>query len=483
MGEQALNMYFSTLLLYEQRSEGLQDLLSRRGQLQRHNLDPRPRVTLGMCNGDVVLGPENSKEFFDQVRSSALSGRPLRVFSTAPGDQVAQFAGNTFIKDALFYDLRPLSPSRDAERPNPFQYRLFEIAPRDAGGVPNIDRTAVVEGGHGPKLYVDPLDLSFDSDAIDQLFGNAAAAARAVQGWFLPPVRTRASGYFRPECAGVRRALQGRIRGDVESSLPTVCAAWQLVDEDLIRDLLMDGGSVEVLDHPTEATRLRLCCHAGSGTWARYRADFFTSPERISTSPEFVTLAKNIRQDLERLSPGLEVDTRPDALDWDSVELDPFTPDAIPLGSWQRIDSLRALLGPAQADMLYRDVLLPSAARVGTTPDHDMAERLFVEQYWRCPWATGAPPGPWRAAVMALVRNAPRFGFDARDLARGYSEIAPGDVTPDGPRWRVAHQWTSPGRTLEWRLLLPLGSIFQPRGTIRFDRGAASRMDAQLVLG
>jgi hypothetical protein len=316
-------------------------------------------------------------------------------------------------------------------------------------------------------------------EQADLLFAGDALAARDVKGFFLPPVRTSPEGYFSRVRADIRVKLQTAL-GETLTETPAVCAAWVFTTCDLARDLLMDGGSVDFTNTPGAPTRMTMRCFGGSPT-AEYRAKFFLSPESISPTPEARSLAESIRSDLNDRAGGMLDLSRTEAsLAWDSGPSRPFSSGAVDIGSWQRLEHLSSCLDPGDRNVFYEMVLLPSAQRVGANADHDLAERLLLHHFWHCPWSASTDLGPWRQAVMHVLTSDAR---GRQGFLESYPEVVQETVESRDGAVHLSHREVSTVTTLLWRLVVPLGSVLRPRGTLMLDRGFRSRLDCELVLG
>jgi hypothetical protein len=512
----------------EKPDQTLENILKGIRRFAAIDLRERPRVSLEWKDNMVIVRASDPDALFNRVFSDRPT--PVRALSLAPYAAVREFHGKVFQYQGSRYRVQG-SRSKDF----PYFRRFLELEYLEAGVQLDTDeaqtRVERVEpdelGGHA-LLWIDPQLIELDEGEASYLFDYTPTKPRLGSGmtgaFFLPPVRTAAhedlqhvlraeeaqdpnvGSYFSPELVGLRKALlEHASAGRVSRDEPTAVTIARLVDDPLLRDVFLDGGSIRVLGAEGQPTALALNVSVGRQPGAMYRASALLNPEGVEGPEWGRALMAVIREDIRNLvEGGLQIRASdPQSgeaagpVTWRLQPLRPYRPGGHD-GTWRQIQSLAITLNlsPALQQVFEHRVLLPTRERAGenSPPDNDLSELLFLHDLWRCAWSDSFEETAWRHAMLELLRQ----GFPAADMSpqqRVESWNAAAGRASEADRFSFSYARSAPDHTLlvrysgtpddgcvlKWRLLLPLGTVINAR-TFFLDRAERSRLDSGFVL-
>lgn len=490
--------WHSWLLVPERNNPVLENIAKRLQAAFEADLTDRPAVALGVRDGQAVLWTDSPRKLLDLLEKR----RSLVAFSLAPATELRRLDGCVFHEEARWVEVKTWIAAGWASA-TPHYRRVVELKWFETQLQEDLDRrhADVKSGPREAKiaaLLLNPPQIRQDRGRFAPIFDQQAAALVALtDGALLPPTQTPPEGsYFLEDLRALRAAVASAAGiGEPRLEEPAAVALWRMTDEPLLRDLLMEGGGLSVTGGPGEPTTVRLEVHglAERDPIAAYRAQGVLGPIELPGSELSRRLAEVIRNDIRTdITWGLAIEAAREAVDW-TVEALPIAearPEGHSEGTWQRLLAIKDRVDEDnQRRKFDEEITVPSRGRLTgdparpySNPDHDLAERRFMCVAWRCPWSAGQVES-WRYAMVALLptellgkRTSPaeRVGswraewrgegrFEYRESPGRSSEVVhPATATPD--------------EVLQWRLLMPLGTVFTPRATLRLD-DCLSRLD------
>lgn len=505
--------YLVTILATrEGKDNNLKDFLKDRGLFGKVELAKRhPLAQLGLVNGVPYMSSPKPQRILDEV----YAGEEVRAVSCLPAADLERLNHSFFIYGQRFIEVvyTPDEPEPDVRIPylrDPaYRKRVVVLRP----GTPNRDfqRLEETEEPHpeASPLILNPQVMYLDRKAVEALV-RVVSLVEAPDAAVLPPYfaggieETYYSGegdfleeldYSEEEYAPrreTRRAMAtacGLVKPHPDE--PAMLSLWRLADEPLVLDYLREGSSLEVPGVVNEPTLATLQVFQARGTPADPLADYrqrfvLRSQQPLPGPPWIADLGRAIQEDLQALVPGgLQLTTTTQRNSW-VVEppLRGNRPRGAESGSWQRLEALRRRIGQEKLQTWFHDqVLWPS--RGG---EHDLAEQLFMMNFFRCPSTLPQAQEGWRVAMAA-------------DLLRPDCELA-GNTVPVGARikfWQSGN-WPRLSKPLDrgawilehlssdsvvdvykWRYLMPLESIVCTGRMFRLER-PFSALDRGFVL-
>jgi hypothetical protein len=494
-----------TWLLVRDLDESLQGWARRASLLDRFEFSGRPLASLGVDGNDAVLRTPGKSSLFAYLNRMAAPGKPpLRVFATTRGQDLQFLHGKEFFYKGLKY--RIVRHGRSATDSDPYGHRLFAVehlgadVPRDQ----QTGQTVVLEERPREEsaLFFDPLPIELSDAGTLELAHDlqpGGADADISGGCFLPPVRASnhpdvAQSYFGSDPAQLRHRLRASAGIDVQQvDEPVAVHLQRLTDEPLLRDLLLDGGSLRVADDEGAATAVHLTVNTAGAGWVASRAELVLHG-RLPGPSWAVHIAQAIRDDVRaRVTAVLPASDRSQ---WtlDSEASNNMVPWK---GSWHRLArSVLPALEKSRGDtgeFFRTNILDPALSYHTETFDHYLSETLFIAYAWRCPWAaSGADQKAWRRATLDLLdrefdgrhpsahERVREWNDEARQVApRRMAFVA--DAAPP-PHMRVRYTGDPDDEEVLYRrLLLPIGTVLNAR-TIYLDKALRSQLDRGLVL-
>lgn len=463
--------------------DSLKDFLKAHGLFSKVALAQRqPLARLGLVGGRPALWTPAAQELMDLV----YSGAEVRAVSTAPVETLARLHGSFFIYGQRFLEViySPHNPEPDVTKPylrDPaYRRRLVVLRP----GTPNQDFDQIQE--HDPPdaepLIVNPQLFELEGDEALKLFSVVSRVA-LPDAFLLPPtlVEGPEDSYFSEEeqqqpRLETRRELLRVADSDLPSAQePTLMSLWRVSDEPLLKDLLAEGGSLEITGAASGPTLARLQLFA-SDPISDYRRRLLLEPAGLPGPRWVVELAAAIRQDIEQLLPGgLPLGPAGLNLNWKvGPTLRSEQPPGDIVGNWHRLEQICKSLGNEELqNYLHGRVLWPSRDR-----NHDLAERLFISNFCRCPSTSDECQAAWRLALCAdLLRpncefSGKRLGVKSRMQlwqSGGWPQLS--QPLERGP-WILQHLSSDgPVDILKWRYLLPLESIITTGAMFQLSPG------------
>jgi hypothetical protein len=330
------------------------------------------------------------------------------------------------------------------------------------------------------RLILWPKRVSLTEENVDFLFAHAGRALAGMNAVLSPPWHAPCRGYFEEGLRKLRSAIAGQLPPQTTAE-PCAIAMWRLLDDPLVSWLLGDGASLRIAVGMAGDTRLRLGIPPPSAPGPSSREALCRSEP--PGPPWAHELAQAVQGDLRELIPlGLEVGVATERLRWDLPTRLPGAGAGVGSGTWQLLKELRDKLRKREAGAFEDLVTLPASSVSPGREDNDLAERLFIHHLWHCPWSDSSQGGPWRRAMVFLLKE----------------ELHGAAVTPESrlagwrdARYRIA--WEGDHRVLThprfadsddetfYRLMMPVGTVFR-QPYVYLDRAASSLLDAGLLL-
>ena len=532
---------FRTWLVIERPDQTLENILKALNCYAKVDLAERPRLSLEWRNGAVLLRTNEPEVLFRRVFADR--PKPVRAVSIAPHNQIRLFAGKVFQYKGSRYRLRSVPPTD-----SPYYRRFIEIEFLEPGIQPDSNEAqTVIEVeqadaiSQNSLLWIDPQLIELEDRQVSYLFDftptKRCLTSDVTGAFFLPPIRSRKhpdlvrlpdldeqdsrdGSYFSSDLVRLREELHKWEETGVRNpDQATAVRIWQVLNEPLLRDLLLDGGGIRVTNEEGRPTSLILNLHEGHPPGARYRARAILDPGGVDGPVWSHALLKTIREDIEGLVPeGWQIErsgaspddavqqedetVRPSKRDWDEPvnwrihPFRPYRPGGYD-GTWYQFRKLREKIAgsPEASHTLEERVLLPTRERADadSPPDNDLAEQLFVHYAWRCPWSGQPDEISWRYAMLEILRDE-LLGHSpmAEFRVDRWNEHSDSDA---GTKFKFVHSRRDSDRAfllrysgapdddyvLKWRLLLPLGTVINAR-TLFLDCGARSHLDREFVL-
>jgi hypothetical protein len=318
--------------------------------------------------------------------------------------------------------------------------------------------------------------------------------------FLLPPVSVperldaEPASYFAPERTRVREALAALpgLRPGPDQAAAVIL--WWLSNDPFLRDFLAEGTALLLAASPGTPSRVRLAVPAGVSALARYRAVTLFGDRWAGWPVWAAGISERLAQDAAELAATLRVrPTPPGPVEFVAVpaelpvsveQLDvPTRGSSVPdlrayvstadswEGSWNLLEALVERLPEGELrDLAFDAVVRPSGPRDMWAPDHALAEEAFEAHYWG--YFGGGDVGPWRSALVKVVRAvAQSCGELPTDQRLGLSGDSIPRLTRDAAgRWRLTYPpETDEAELARWRLLLPLGTVFEPGGVVVLD--------------
>jgi hypothetical protein len=468
--------------------------------------DPRPTASLDLHDGRWALRTERRDAFFQELGRllKAADDRGVLAISFAPIEQLRKLGLGQLKHDTRRYLVTwegdTLAPGGD-----PYARRLVRITRAGSSIAKSLLETQIanLDEPGASLLILDPIRVEIEEDDAAGIEDGLESDGRL---WMLPPVRGRRhpfrrrpnreaypdegpTTYFSDEEQSCRLAVRGTLAAVAPSETePTAISLGRMVDDPLLRDILMEGGAVRVTAGADRRTGLALDLCVSPSPMAAVRAAFLRS-ESPPPPPWANELAVQVRRDLETLFPDHPIQAVESPVDWRLPE--PTVAQGLvnqPWG-WAVLERLRdqvALEDEMAGRHLYANVLQPT--NVGAQYNNDRALELYLARFWRQPWSEASPA--WRHAYRDVHWKA--FGppdlstptpetpevrrallGDVEQWARVFSHTLVGQA-PARIRFRGA---PDADQMLHWRLVYPLGTAFEAQ-TLVLDGGERSRLDA-----
>jgi hypothetical protein len=415
------------------------------------------------------------------------SGAEVRAISCAPTATLQQLNGAFFIYGQRFvqviYD--PFEPDPELGKPylrDPAYRRRLVVLRM---GTPNQEFEPILEldpPAAAEPLVINPQLFELEETEAQNLFRVCSKVA-LPDAFLLPPTVSEAApdSYFsEEEQEHPRLEVRQELRRIADSDLPSpeepcLMSLWRVCDEPLLKDFLVEGGSLEITGPESGPTLTQLHLHT-SHPISEYRMRLMLEPESLP-GPDWVPgLARSLREDVETLLPGgLSIQVTSSTRDWTiGPTLRSEQPPGDIVGNWHRLDQISKSVARVELqNYLHGRVLWPSRER-----NHDMAERLFLSNFFRCPSRDAMVQEAWRLALCAdLLRTGSEFSGQRLTVKRrlelwtsaGWPRLSrPLDRGP----WILQHLSSDgPVDVMKWRYLLPLESLITTGAMFRLERG------------
>jgi hypothetical protein len=411
-----------------------------------------------------------------------------------------------------------LGRDRDELRTNPYARRLIRIVRHDLYVAHSLqDRQIIHRQGEGTwPLILNPHRLNeMTSDAYQRW---TTEEARDEHVWIVPPWRKanhpdrkdrgKADGhYFSDRSLAFRAAFRAAVgHEEHDPTEPASVTTMRIADDAALRDLLIEGSGILVERGSRSETRLALAIHDDpvASPMAKNRAALALDGVPPSVPAWATPLAKAIAGDIRSLIPGGEVRKVDWRVDWTSPFVDP-RPDSLksPTALADMRDQLWVVVDSLKSEDLAKlgATLVRRSSRGQNDEGRDVCDQHFLirdwcRNFWREPWHERDPMpdgSSWVRALVALLEfwvpeavgiDAKRTAhgrFDSEGTFRKLSDRHGLEIlgrTPFVVRHATAHDTDL---MLLWRLLWPLGTIFQGN-TLIVSGGERGKIEAGLVL-
>ncbi len=485
------------LVMHEPANEALRALFEEAGVLARVDVTPRPRARLGVVDGRVSFWSDDADRFFRRVRRA----ERVLALTTATAEQRARMDGVRIQHAGRQFRIHCVPPLS-----SPYAARLLELRFETVAALPDLSGDTLCVGRSNDvdtdlaPLHVDPVELVLSERVLSNMLGDVLRW-EACNALFLPPVRATdhvhaeqgrddaevdaridvGIDYFDPQHLALRDAWTAACGArEPGADQPAAIRMVRAADHPRLRDVLLDGGCLQLCGDDGEPTRVRISLLGRHGApLVAYRTRLLMQPPRCTAvrSSGTEALLGAVRRDLCDLFDGwAEIGQAAMVTEWRVPPLRSFCSQArIDDGNWPPLARLADRLPAAPRARFWRWVLQPAEARTTCHADSDLVERAFLAHLWRCPWSSDTDGGPWRTAFYELLQHDWADGRCASidRVARW------GRKTGWPRRWASHRQMTSPvveHRPVDMpadrttlRLLLPLGTILRTAGMASFD--------------
>ena len=465
------------VVLHDRPNATVENLLRLLAPNEDIDLSQRPRAALEWTD----VGPRLEVEDADLLVRS-LRRKELTAMTTLPVEACRELHGQVLVHEAVRYEISWRGADPDFA---PFSRRQIVLRRAGVLGPGGLDRFGCIarsESPRGAPLFLRPERLRGLSDEQLGLVFGPDEAWRNANVLFLPPTRGRLEGtYFDAEPRFVRKALRARLESIWDQDRPTCLRAWTILDDPDVRDVLLDGGHLEMVESNGEPTGLRLVLNASAAKRPdSYRTSFLADPSFEEPTGEFGELASSIRGDVAGLSVSLVAERKSDARDWSQPrqEIPRFagTHD----GTHKQLESLAGLLDD-RASKRFRNEVTAWTVDQQLGRDNAAAEARYLASYWRDPSGRIPADPAWRDAAVDLVSAA--ISANAGDVVDPAQRIDAWGRRSGWPRLQrnvastVEHRVTdSDRRRRAWRWSLPLDWVLRTSGTLHLD-DPSTRLD------
>ncbi len=477
------------------------ELGARRGDLGR-----RPRFALWTEDGHPKMLAATRKEAEDlRGRIEKSSDVGLSILSLLPAEDVRKLIGGRVHHAGQMFVLEGATLAGS----NPYYRRFLRIRKQRLSEVdPDLNSLAIHEVLYAKRsgnatygeLYIDPVRIEFESDQLN-VFADLDELIAGSQCAFLPPVRAHfeEESYYSPGRIEARRQLNQIIR-NLQGTYrePLALKAWHILDDPLIRDLIAEGAVIQPhVVKDTSCLTLSVKLGLPDSPVSKYRRSLFEPSEGYLQIKDDLhvgglntRLQRCLKADLEDagviMQPG-DSGVPPERQDIVSQHRNRKSRQGDSEGSFQDLLRLHARLSKectCECDILIE--LLNQANTVDASlyaPDHALAEELFINYLWRCPWSNSVQMNSWRRIFLELLhvwRTGQGFDPFQYDYRRNRSGVWPClEVKQDTTEFTYLPKAKREGDMLtRWLLLLPEGTIVREGGVfvlgdaeIRLDEG------------
>lgn len=503
---------YETWLVIESEDNALTTILGGLGIRGTTDSSERPQICLEQRDQVAVLSLSEPDAFFKYLRDEKLKQRSVHAISLAPSSQVKFFDRKVFYYVGGHYRVRRAVGL--AASPYSSRFLEFEFVRPGVQEDLDIQGTAVKEVANpsGPPVWLDPQHVELSEFQVNNLFHPTnGSVVSLTAAFFLPPVRTiedpqRKQSYFREQLVTIHKKMASftaQPRDPANSGTPpreevVNVILTRLLDDPLLRDIFLDGGAIRVRGEEGDPTSVLLELCGSGGPAAAYRARTILEPDSLSGPAWGRELAHVVRGDVESLIPGglpIADSVSASPVRWHIPCLRDRRNSGARVGMWDKLLDLRDRLGVSTVEAKDFDELILQPSRgladPDSFPDHDLAENLFIANAWRCPWTDDPDDKAWRHAMLQVLRDdelaghypTPEERIDAWNEAtrsegrRSFSSRR----QKDGVLVLRYSGMPDAKKVLQWRLLLPLGTIVNAR-TLYLDVSGRSRLDSGFVL-
>lgn len=517
---------YVTWLVIQNPESDLTAILAKRMGNQDLKMDSRPKMSLRWRDDQGVCSLVKS----DEHLLGYGHGRHIPCLSSAPEEELRSLNGKLFEDGAGRYRIH--WGHRNDSRADPYSRRLLTI--EVLAGVPSQGETmykVVDEEPESADLWLEPQRVELTKEGHLAEFGPNGALGRLTSSFFLPPVRSDdlppddapVESYFDSrltsirdsvlELAGVPKAPDQFALNSWIRVVPAGITAVWLCNQPLLRDILRDGGAIQLYESKKSATNFRIHLPSEAGPAAEYRRKVVLEPEELGKAvPDWAKdLCRAIREDICNLLPGggLSIQDSGFSNQWDRSswnvvrETRPQVNGDTRAGHYDLIEGIYKKIGDSKLRRLYFEGILEPAAPTNDLrfPDHGRAERLFIQYAWRCPWpyARSEIRNGWLDGLRDILpRELAGETVSPESRIANWNERERGNDTEAFNRFK--HDWaddeTEPDKqvivlqcsgqydkheALRWRLALPWHSIIRAR-TLVLNVVGRSKLDGTFVL-
>jgi len=437
-------------------------------------------------------------------------GEELRAITSAPESEIRRFHKKSFDYDGAHYEI--LCDLCGNPHQSPYSRRFLSIRYQSTGVSHEYGETTAIISSppESPNLWLRPQMVSLTGEQVRHDFGATNVLGQLKGSFILPPCRAVKKAaepdkpYFDPSLLEIRARLLEKAATSDPRQEAAILTMMRLCDELLLRDILQDGGSLELTGKEGGPTSFNLRVWDRESPGAEYRAHTIVHSESIGGPPWASELARAVQQDIVNIHPpvvlSLAKALQPKA--WASgAPLRDAVDGLHEPGTWKVLSDLKDNLQLSTDDrkLFWELILLKGAATVSMQyPDHDLAEQLMMHYLWRCPWdrekAEERSVDAWLEAFREILGHelgrSPDFTPEDRiaewNTAEGAANFKPSRLGESGASYEGAFVLKHSGdpnadEVVQWRLVLPWGSIVNAR-TLILNRPGRSRLDKTFVL-
>jgi hypothetical protein len=484
-------MDFKTWLLFnELPNESLENVIREDLEVySKIDLDYRIPVSLNVLHGKAILKTHQPKLLAETV----IKRKNIKAFSLLPSQQLKEIHGRVFI-----IDNRRIQLLWDGEidyHDSPYYRRFVTLkhlstSPQDS--LDDIFKTEILASDitdDDALLFIRPEPISFNEEKFKVILLNQGKPIKGINGFFLPPIRLKVDdkSYFSEKRLHLRKEIDSFFKDYPKKNIPLVIVMWKFLNDPMTRDIFLDGASLHIVMDPDDATRLQLKLYVKddriqtSFDWLRKVA--LLEPQLLPMPTLAGVLNKIFIQDLLKIiNAPIEICVAPNQLNWFSLTPWPCDRGGSAQGHWDLLSKLKKKLSDKKSRIVLDEfVLHPTRPAYAGNPDHDQAEQLFCSHVFRCPWSDELDAA-WRQATLEIVKDIVKGHTPSPEERVASWQESNLDLVDSNQQYIVYYSSQSSDEDLlRWKLLMPLGTIFKTRRTIKLD-SFTSRLDRGNVL-
>ena len=457
--------------------------------IPKKELGSRVKLHMWLDGKRPYFGVNTEKEAEEFVKTLVASDGRLEGFSLMTDEELA-----TFEYGRIAYKGTAWQFKRTKDFNQPYFRRLLIVGAPDVIAVaPNVNDeiTGTITIGDIPEsarpIYFDPIRIElsegdrYTSYLVERKFLGLEDSACCL----LPPVRCEfvEKSYFESDSVHCRQAV---IKTLVTFTGSKSIAYDKLViqDDPFVRDLLIEGATVDVTLAQARDTQIELTIHNSEQAVAQYRQEFLKGGTQ-DLGPMAKEVSAALQADLVGLLDIISYSSKQSKRNDIKPEPRPTSAVGSIDGSWNWLYQFQKQIESSSAKEKFNSLILnPNEQPEDKTFNNAGAEDSFLANCWRYGGAEDKVPQSWRAAFLALLNSwKGGEGFEVDDYLLQTEGAWPRLLNGDDGIVEFIYQAgaTSSEDLEKWKYILPGGSRFIPGGVVVLDDGF-NRLDDGFVL-